>query len=811
MHHPSNKTKTISKLSLKPVRSAIVGVMISLANLPAHITYAADSKAEQQTVRQYDIEGGPLAEVINLFASAAGVVLTFNAEDLQNKTSPGLHGQFSVNQGFAKLLNGTGLQVKKNEDGSFILKKLPAPISSEKISTLSEVTVNAKVLEEDGVVKNKIAKRTLFATKTDTPLIETPQSISVVGAQEINDIQAQNLMDGLGYVAGIARVEGLDRTTESLLLRGFEAWADNGSIYRDGTKYSVNLNNGTQEPYGMERIEVLKGASSVLYGAAAPGGIINTVSKKPTIKSIHELNVQGGSFNRKQVSGDFAGALDEEGIWAYRLVFLDRNSDTFIDHVSDDRAYVAPSISWRPTDQTSLTILSEFQKDRTAYVYGLPAQGTVLFNPNGHIQRSRFVGEPGFDKFDNTRWSIGYLFEHAFSDQLKIRNNTRYYRQFNDRPFVYIDGLTADFRSTDFRGAAYVRDQSRAITSDTSVQYKWGHGEIAHTSLVGLDITRQRHQQALSTASADALDLFDPVYGTGTGPLDHVGTKKLHDQKIGLYFQDQMKIHNQWVVVLGGRQDWSKNDNRPAGANEWTKEQSDAFTARLGLVYLADNGIAPFFSYSQSFEPTAGIDRNGTRLKPSEGEQFELGVRYQPEGINTSISAAIYQLTKSNVSVTDPVNTLFTVQNGKVRSRGFELEAKTKLDSNTNLTAAYAYTDARNIKSSPLTPELDDSRTGGVPFNQLSLWADQEFSSFGAPGFKLGAGLRYVGSTRGSYVDAEVPSYTLIDAMASYTTGSWKMALNATNLADKYYVASCTYGCFYGEPRKILATATYRW
>lgn len=816
MYYPFKTIKTASAnrlpLTARPLRKTIATALVSLVVIQPQFLLSAEQKAEQQqVVHQYDINPGPLAQVINLFASVAGLALTFDANDLDNRPSQGLSGQYTINQGFAKILNGTGLQAIKNDDGSFVLKKIPVVPLSEKISTLPEVPVKAKAYNNDSeIVKNKIATRTKFATKTDTPLIETPQSISVVGAEEISDIQAQNLIDSLGYVAGVARVEGLDRTTESLLLRGFEAWADNGSIYRDGTKYSVNLNNGTQEPYGMERVEVLKGASSVLFGAAAPGGIINTVSKKPSIKTMRELHVQGGSFDRKQLSGDFTGALDDDGIWAYRVVFLNRNSDTFIDHVSDDRAYIAPSLSWKPTDKTSLTILSEYQKDRTAYVYGLPAEGTVLFNPNGHISRSRFVGEPGFDKFDNTRWSIGYLFEHVFSDQLKIRNNTRYYRQFNERPFVYIDGLTVDKRRTDFRAAVYARDESSAVTSDTSLQYHWGEGDIKHTSLIGVDITHQRHQQAISTASASELDLFDPVYGTGVGALSYTGTKKLHDQKLGLYFQDQMKILNKWVVSVGGRQDWSKNDNRPA-AGIWAKERSDAFTTRLGLVYLAENGLSPFISFSQSFEPTAGIDRSGSRLKPSEGEQYELGLRYQPEGAATSISAAIYQLTKTNVSVTDPVNTLFTIQNGKVRSRGFELEARTRVNDSTNLIAAYSYTDARNIKSSPLTPELDDTRTGGVPYNQLSIWGDHEFGPSGLPGLKMGVGIRYVGATRGSFVDAEVPSYTLIDAMASYTTGPWKLALNATNLGDRYYVASCTYGCFYGEPRKILATATYRW
>jgi iron complex outermembrane receptor protein len=296
------------------------------------------------------------------------------------------------------------------------------------------------------------------------------------------------------------------------------------------------------------------------------------------------------------------------------------------------------------------------------------------------------------------------------------------------------------------------------------------------------------------------------------GALTYAGTKQLRDRKVGMYVQDQMKVHDKWVVLLGGRQDWAKNDSRQAAvpAADWLNEDSKAFTSRAGLVYLADNGLAPFLSYSQSFEPTSGLDSvTNDRLKPTKGEQYETGLRYQPKGRDFLLTAAIYQLTKSNVTVYDPID-FSARQFGQVRSRGLELEVRTSVGRRTNLSAAYAYTDART--TDPLAAGPKVTRTGGVPYNQFSVWADHDLADLGLPGFKAGAGLRYVDATAASYMPGvTVPSFALVDAMISYRTGPWRLALNATNLTDKDYVASCTFGCFYGEPRKVIGTVSYRW
>ncbi|AJY51864.1 TonB-dependent siderophore receptor [Halomonas sp. KO116] len=695
----------------------------------------------------------------------------------------------------AALAQGTNLQSNENSETSTTLPTL-------------QVTESRLYEEATGPVQGIAATRSATGTKTDTPIIETPQSISVVSSEEFKNYGARNFTEALGYTAGISRFNGAERTTEGLRIRGFR----NTTTYRDGSKYQANMYDGQQELYGLERLEVLKGPSSILYGVAAPGGILNAVSKRPTSTPLREVNIEAGSFDRRQISADFSDSLDEDGVWSYRITMLHRDSDSFVDHVPDDRTYIAPALKWQPSENTSLTLLSEYQRDDTAYVYGLPTSGTILSNPNGDIPRERFTGEPGFDEYDNERYSIGYLLEHDFSNSLHLQHSLRTFRADRDFPQIGL-GQSIDQRIY-ARSAQDRRDASSGLTSDTSLQYDWEAGNTNNTSLIGIDYTRQRHETERYNRTVSSLDLFDPVYGSGEfgDPVAFAWSSKQRSEQVGLYAQNQMKIADKWVLLLGGRQDWTESETSPYfGPTEWSRETDNAFTGRVGGVYLADNGLAPFISYSQSFEPTSGTDRNGNQFEPTRGEQYELGVRFQPDGWDTMLTATAYELTQENVSVTDPVDTSFQTQIGEVRSRGVELEAKTALGPNANLIAAYTYTDARTTKSSPVTPDQVGRRTANTPYNQFSLWSDYRFGDFGLPGLKVGGGVRYVGPTRATWVEGEVPSFTLVDTRVSYETGSWVYAVNATNLTDKTYIESCTYGCYYGEPRSIIGSVSYQW
>lgn len=766
----------------------------------------------------FDIPAGELEPALIAYGERTGLKLVYPSTVAAGRSTPGAVGLMTPDEALDRLLADSGLAPRHTHDRTTTVVDAAYAQFSEAAPQQQAIALDTITVEGEspwGPVNGYAATRSASGTKTDTPIIETPQTISVVGAKEIRERNAQNLSDALGYVAGVGTSEGFQNDNETYLIRGFRAGSEWGSMYRDGTKFTVNVYNAPQEPYGLERVEVLKGASSVLYGTAAPGGIINTVTKRPPATPLRELGVSYGSFEQKQIFGDFGGPIDAKGEWSYRITGLYRDGETFKDYGVNDRAFIAPALTWRPSEATSLTILGEYQKDKSTPIYGLPAEGTVRPNINGKMSKRLFTGEPGFDENDQSRWSGGYIFEHAFNDALKLRSSARYLKAIADRPAFFLGTLQADQR-TITRTANRSIDHSQAFVADQSLEYKWSVGNIVNTSLIGFDYTYQKHQQRVLQKAFTPIDLFAPVYGSVVGFLPTTSVRNFRKEQIGLYAQNQMKIADKLVVLLGGRYDRASYDNM---ANQLTsplyvKKQDSAFTGRAGLVYLFDSGFAPYASYSQSFEPVLGADRTGASFKPTEGEQYEIGLRYQPPGSELLFTAAAYDLTQTNVSVTDPADPNFSVQQGKIRARGFEFEARGKVAEHWNVIAAYAYTDARTIESSPLTPQLAGKRVGNVPYHQVSLWADYDFAAFGLPGLTMGAGLRYVGEKQGMFgtlLDVTVPAATLVDAAITYTKNDWRVALNASNLFNKSYVASCTYGCFFGEPLKVSLTVSKRW
>jgi iron complex outermembrane recepter protein len=788
------------------VRSALCfGIAGPVALAPAH----AQSGPQRQ---QYNIPAGTLDQVLNRYASAAGVLLSADAALTQGKQSPGLKGSYTAAEGFAKLLGEHQLEAVVGNNGSYSLR----PVRS---AMLPEVKVTAAEENAWGPVYGYAAKRSATGTKTDTPLIETPQSIAVVTADQMNALKAQTLEDALSYTAGIVSNAGYSSSFDQFISRGFKIGDDSGNIYRDGLKLSgTSWASGQQETYGLERVEFLKGASSVLYGAASPGGIINTVSKRPTGDKIREVNIQAGNMSHRQLAADIGDKLNEDGSLSWRLVALARDENTGTDYVPNDSRYFAPSLKWQPSADTSLTVLANYQERKTAYRYGLPAVGTLIRSPWGKIPSNRFIGEPGFDRQENTQIGIGYVFEHAFSEQTSIRHSLRYIDSEADVRFTSpLGGLDPIGRSYTGRTPIQEYERTSGFSTDTSITHKAQTGAVSHTLLGGLDYSRYKPESEwhVNPFGFPDLDLYAPVYGASPGTLSPYAplSNKQDLIRTGVYFQDQMKIADKWVLLLGGRKDWTENKlSRYFGAENYASEKADKFTGRAGAVYLADNGFAPYVSFSQSFEPQAGTDRHRNPFKPTTGEQYEMGLRYQPKNADYLISASVFNLTQQNILTPDPANpTLFKVQTGEARSRGFELEAKGRLGRYANVLAAYAYTKAEITESNE--PGMVGQRMANVPRNQFSLWGDYQMAQFGLPNLKLGLGTRYIGSTEDVQgTGAKVPSYTLFDAMASYDISStWRLSLNARNIGDKEYLSCSGALCLYGEPRKVILAATLRW
>ncbi len=489
-----------------------------------------------------------------------------------------------------------------------------------------------------------------------------------------------------------------------------------------------------------------------------------------------------------------------------------------MDYINDDKRFIAPALTWEPRDGTSLTLLGSYQEIRMNFAAPLSVQlvtGAGL--PRGPIPRDRFVGEPDFDHYDADQWTLGYRFSHKLADGLRFDHALRYYEGRLDWDYLQVGAVTAagDLART----ISYRREKTSSLSTDTRVSYDVTTGAIRHELLAGLDVyVPVFRNDRFQNGTVTPINIYAPVYGAvpvvDMRQSRNRGTD-VRGRQVGIYFQDQIHVDDKWIVVLGGRQDWSRNRTgiRATGAD--VEQKDDAFTWRAGVVYTADNGVAPYASYSQSFAPQIGTDFNGGAFVPSEGEQFEAGIRYQKPGSKLLLSAAAYQLTQTNVLTTDttpgrPAG--FSVQTGEVRVRGIEAEAQAEVVENLNVLLAYAWFDPEITKSNIAGEQ--GQRPTFVPRQTLSVFADYRLALFGLEDLKIGAGARHTGSSNIIGATFDNKAYTLVDALIEWTPGPWRVAFNARNLFDKKYAACLSAGvnaCRYGDPQQFALTVGYRY
>jgi iron complex outermembrane receptor protein len=679
-------------------------------------------------------------------------------------------------------------------------------------AALPEVKVTAEGETASGPARGFVARRSATGTKTDTALVETPQSITVVTREQVEAQAADSLDQAFGYSAGITPLSGGSqrRISTSFTVRGFNV-TGSAPLYLNGSKFPINSLSGSMELYAFERVELLKGPASILYGQAAPGGIINLVSKRPTATPLREVELQAGSWGRRQAAVDLAGPLTEDGRIGYRITALARNADAMVSRIADDRRMLNAALAWKLTPDTDLTLVAGYNKGKSHYDYGKPYDGTLLPNPNGRIARELFVGEPGFDKFDTEGKTAGWLLEHRLNSDWTVKQNLLVFDYAADNAYASIasradaaTGLRTVLRKP------YARyDTDKGWSLDNQLQGRLRTGPLDHLLLAGLDFSDRDFTRAQRTGTVTALDLYNPVYGNSVNLAAAGSRSSTSARQLGLYLQDQIKLGAGWVALLGARYDKAHNEGSTVLANgtaSATDERSHAFTPRAGLLYHFDNGLAPYYSYTRSFQPASGVDYFGRAFKPTEGTQHELGLKYEPRGTNLLVTAAVYELTQTNVSTGDPDHPGFSIQTGEVRSRGFELEARASLSRQWDVTAALGAIDARVTKSN--TANLG-TRPTSVPRNTASVWVDHRFAAL--PGLSAGLGVRRVGAQASSVAGLNVPAFTLVDAALRYETGPWRFALNVKNLADKNYLADCTYACFYGDERNATLTVRYSW
>lgn len=679
------------------------------------------------------------------------------------------------------------------------------------------------------------------ATKTETPLIETPQTVTVIERDEMDARGVQNLNEATRYTAGVLpESQGMDNRVDDMYIRGFDAGSWGANLMLDGMRApsdgTLSWNRASFNTWNLERVEVLKGPSSVLYGQLAPGGMVNQVTKVPRAGQMQTVWAQIDANGRPTEAFDLGGANDNDSV-LWRMVGLHGSGKTQLDHVRHKQWFVAPSVTFKfNEDNTKLTLLGMYQKDSGGSTFQfLPYQGTVVPGAQGFIKNKTFLGEPDWNVYDRKEWYAGWQFEHKFNDNWKLSQNARYthvdslYRAtvgFGVRGAAVTDLNTLTDGHILKRRAVQGEGDSNAKTVDTRVEGKFSTGALEHTLLAGFDWRENKWDflRKMSNASPDAIaiDIYDPVYTHYDFEPSLTLVQMETDEKnrqMGVYLQDQL-AWGKWRVTLGGRQDWSRIDTLNRLNDERTVTSDRAFTGRAGLTYLADNGLAPYLSFSQSFQPVGGVQRNGDTFKPLKGKQWEAGIKYEPRGVDGMLMLSAYELTQENVLTADPTNVTtgasFQVQTGKVRVRGIELEGRITPFDGFSVIGAVTRMDSKIMRS-------NDGNVGNemirVPDWMGSLWLDYTVRSGALKGLGFGGGLRYIDDTYGDLANVlHIPSYTLFDAALRYDiahvgNGDLRLSINASNLADKRYVATCTAAtsCYYGTGRTVIANLRYSW
>lgn len=653
------------------------------------------------------------------------------------------------------------------------------------------------------------------ATKIATPDIETPQSVSIITREQFEEQGAISVRQAVSYTPGVYSNQiGASNRFDYIVLRGFsDGSLDN--VYLDGLKMMGDTNSHSSlvvDPWFLENIEVVRGPASVLYGRSSPGGIVALTSRKPSFDPGGEIKLFAGNNNQRGAAFDVTGALDDNDRVAARLSGMTRYADSQFDTLKEQRYAIMPSLTWRITDQTRLDLMAYLHRDPEGGSHsGLPYEGTVVPHNGKKIANTFFEGEDDYDKYDRRENMVGYNFEHMFDNGWSVRQKLRYLHTKVELNQVYAAGWLNESELN--RGYSGSDEKMNAITLDNQLDGSVDTWAVNHHLLMGIDYQDRSNDTTGYYGAFPAIDAFNPVYGAKPDYITMYSREKHKLRQTGYYLQDQMSWER-WRFTLGGRYDQVSVSNIDKLNQTRSDLDKNNFSTRAALLYLFDNGFAPYISYSTAFTPTSFADENGNVLDPMKGKQWEAGLKYEPEGMNSQFSASVFRINQTNIATkeepTDPYRSI-----GEIESKGVELEAISQLTDSFRLQAAYTYTDIRYKKSSP---EEQGKRAVYAPRNQASAWLSYDVKSGPLDGLTLGSGVRYVNGITSDRLNTHtLPSYTLVDMAIGYDLSKvgikgLSAQLNVNNLTDKSYIAACnslSY-CYFGAERSIVGSVSWK-
>lgn len=803
---------------------ALALALASLSGPGGALAEPADAAARSR----FDIAAQPLADALVQFTTRTGIQFFVDGRLARDTRSAGAQGALSPREALTALLAGTGLTYRFRDADTVTI----GPV--DRTGAITPPEASETVLDEISVQGQSptfgttgfVARRSTAGMKSNTSILDTPAAVSVITREELDVRGVQDIQTAVAYTPNVKATDYPGgQGAPVFTIRGFRS-INLQNVYEDGLRAGFNAYNQQIEPYAYERIDIIKGPASVLYGQGQPGGIVNLVSKRPSFIRSNEVSLQGGSYGRVQGTFDLTGPVEGSEQFAYRLTGLMRKADTQVAYTPDDRVFLAPALTWRPDADTSLTVLAKYGRyDRGGSEQSTPLLGSLNPGPLGRFRRDLFLGIPNFNKEAIETKSIGYILDHIFAENWIFHSSARFTDTSSDFNLVGADNGSV-VRDRFYQIFPYKRTQaSQAILIDNHVEGRFDLLGFQHNFVAGVDYWRYRGRDRRTFNDDDILiDLYNPIYPASVsfpGAPSVVSDGRL--SQLGLFVQDQIKVGG-FILTGSVRQDYARSKSINKLTGRLSSNNPDALSYRAALGYEFDAGVVPYLSYSTSFALNAGNRRNGSVLDPSEAKQIEAGVKYQPPGGNALYTASVFEITQTNVPTADPSAPGFLIQTGEAVSRGFEIEGKASLTDGLNMTAGYAYLDTKVTKDNvnPFTGRSNlGNRLPNAPRNTVSLFLDYAFpSSSVLAGLRAGAGIRYVGAATDITNIDRLPAYALVDASISYDLArldpKWSgvtLSVNALNLFDQRYFSAGFYQGtgFEGFRRTIFGTVAYRW
>lgn len=784
----------------RALHGAFLGLVVSSYALPSLAQpLPADHNSQLQ---QWSIPAGPLAPALDRFARQAGISLSYDAQSIADRTTQGVQGPLETPAALSSLLQGTELQAQQQGPNAYLVIPQVKPAGPLELGAtedyrLAPVIINAKVkASADDDTDSVVAKELWVGGKVATSILNTPASVSVVTRKEMEQRSVSTTEEALLYTPGvISDFYGSDDRNDYFQIRGFQA-----TTYRDGLTLS-SMRGVREDPFAYERIEILRGANSTLFGPADPGGSVNFVTKQPRFEQFGQGYVTYGSYDHAETGIDVGDALNDEKTLAGRFTAKLQNSDREYDHSQDDNRFVMGGLTWAPTDYTSATVILDYLKTDSS-----PNSGGYPLDKE--YDRSDFYGEPSYNFHNVERTSLSGNITHDFDNGFVLRSNLRYSELSDDFGYAYLSDSPTRVGTTIPRYVFGTDSDADQLNGNLMLQYDAQFEHIDSSTLVGVEYLDSTTKQSSVYGLAPSIDIANPVFTGVPGGITPYTRKKNDATTKAVFLQQNLSFYDRVIATAGVRNDSMELSSKEyIGAVGSERDNFSETSYRGALTYIVNDEVSTYVSMVESVSPPQ------VGVTPQTGRQYEVGIKYSPMGMDALFSAAIYDLTQENVTIAVVLPSGIIEQQtvGESRVRGLDLEAKAQVTQNISVLGAYSYMESEVLRGALYDgSSLKGKEFTTAPKHSASLWS---YYSIPDTDVSVGLGARYVGAY---YMDAantkKSDGTTLFDAALNYRIAKGTdLALNVSNLFDEQHVVGSGTANYYNPGREFTAKLSYNW